>query len=106
MEVLQIIFYLRLAQLQLRVTNLYNKEQQENVKMTLLWNVTPCSLQVSTFRRNPQPPSVGCSSVLKLEAARSSETLVHFYPIKRRHIPDESNIRRHCHENPRFHTYE
>jgi hypothetical protein len=41
METLQLMFYLRLAQLQLRVRNLYNNEPQENENIPLLWNLTP-----------------------------------------------------------------
>jgi hypothetical protein len=51
--------------------------EAKNMKIIASWDVTPC---------------YSCSSTLKMEATRSSETLVTFYQTKRRHIREDSNL--------------
>jgi hypothetical protein len=55
------------------------------MKIAVFWDVTPCR---PTIRRTLLPSSLGYN----MEAARSSETLLNIYQIKRRHISEERNI--------------
>jgi hypothetical protein len=45
------------------------------------------------------------SSILKIKAAGSSETLVPIYRNTLRHIPTESNLNIYCLENLKSHTF-
>jgi hypothetical protein len=70
------------------------------------YNVTSSSESQPTFWRNTPPPSLltlftdffmlvsflACSSILKMVAICSSETLVDFHPTTRRYIPEDSTL--------------
>ena len=70
------------------------------VKIIVLWNVTPCNLvDLPTFLKDLLPQYLKMeivrhfktyvhARILKLEAACSSDELVNFYQIVRRHISD------------------
>jgi len=64
------------------------------MQVTVLWDVTPCSLiGAQTFRRNllPQSPS------LKEQTTRSTETMVLSDELILRHNPGDRNLdNRHC----------
>jgi hypothetical protein len=51
--------------------------------------------KVSTFQRKLLPPGKPYSSALKVEVAKSSETLVLLRQTSRRQILEDSNIHRH-----------
>jgi hypothetical protein len=52
------------------------------MKMTVFWDVTPCSL-VKVYRRFID---------LIMEAENTSETSVNFYQTTRRNIPEDSHL--------------
>lgn len=52
-------------------------------KIIFFWDVTPCNV-VTT---------------LKMEARNASEILVIIYQTMQQHIPEDYNLRTHCHEN-------
>jgi hypothetical protein len=64
---------------------------QQIYMVTVLWDVTPFNLvdRLRTFRMN----LLTASSMWKLEASGSSETLARSYQIIRRHVPEDCNRR-------------
>jgi hypothetical protein len=100
-----------------------NLKIRENLKSTILWDITPCSpLEVNrrfgriyklhlegrriSRTRNQRAPNastlISCSdyfSILKMGAICSSETLVDFQRITRRYIPEDSTLHNHYCEN-------
>jgi hypothetical protein len=42
---------------------------------------------------------------LMMEAASTSETLVHFYQVTWHNNPEDSHLHTHCHENLKPHEY-
>jgi hypothetical protein len=57
---------------------------------TILWGVRPCSLVMFFF--------IACltyTSMLQMDAVRSSEISVNFYQTKRLHIPEDNTVHNH-----------
>lgn len=104
MEMLQFIFYLRLAQLQLRVRNLYDNEPREGDKIGMWFrrvlqtdiNVkeeASASILIVLFS-----PEDGCSRGFFF-----SKYWYLIYQTRRRHIPEGSNMCSRWHEILSFH---
>jgi hypothetical protein len=66
-----------------------------SVKMTVFWDVAPCSL-VELYRHFR-------GADLMMEAASASETSVNFYQTTRRNIPEDSHLHTPRRENLKFH---
>jgi hypothetical protein len=68
------------------------------MKMAVFWVIAPCSL-VEVYERFRGPCCLQHQGALKIEAARTSETLVNFYQTTRRYNPEDSRLRTHRREN-------
>jgi hypothetical protein len=76
---------------------------QWSLKMTVFWNVGPCSL-VDTDRRIRGAYCLTYSLIaLMLEAVRTSGTSVSFYQTTRPNIPDDSHLHTRRRENLKSH---
>jgi hypothetical protein len=67
------------------------------MKITVLWDVTPCTLLGTSEEHTASIFSVEAyahsySLILKVEAGSFSETSVNFYQTTHSHTPDESNL--------------
>jgi hypothetical protein len=62
-----------------------------SIKMAVFWVVAPCSL-VEVYQRFRGNCCLHHQGALMMEAARTSETLVHFYQTTRRYNPEDSHL--------------
>jgi hypothetical protein len=69
-----------------------------DTKMAAFWVVAPCSL-VEVYQRFRGPCCLPHPGARKMEAARTSGTVVNFYRTTRRCNPEEGHIRTHRREN-------
>jgi hypothetical protein len=66
-------------------------------KMAVFWVVAPCSLvEIYNISEDLAASIIRAIIItLKMEAARSSETLVNFYQTTWRHNPEDSHLSKH-----------
>jgi hypothetical protein len=66
------------------------------IQVEVIWVVTQCSVvgRITTFPRTLLPCCLAVSILtLKIEAARTSETSVSYHNTKRRHEPDDLDLK-------------